>query len=43
MCTLYAHTADVKGLCPTKENGFISVTRDLTAKIWKYNRFIVKI
>lgn len=38
MSTLYAHTADVKGLCATKNNGFISVSRDLNAKIWEINR-----
>jgi WD40 repeat protein len=36
--TLYAHTADVKGLCATKDNGFVSVSRDLSAKIWNHNR-----
>ena len=38
MSTLYAHTGDVKGLCATKENGFVSVSRDLSAKIWNYTR-----
>ena len=35
MTTLFAHTADVKGLCSTRENGgFVSVSRDLSAKLW---------
>jgi hypothetical protein len=35
--TLYAHTSDVKGLHETKDNGFVSVSRDLSAKIWSYS------
>ncbi len=38
MCSLYGHTADVKCLCSTKENGgFASVSRDLSSKIWQLN------
>ena len=35
MCSLFGHSGDVKSLCPTRENGgFVSVSRDLTAKLW---------
>lgn len=35
MTSLYGHTGDVKSLCPTRESGgFVSVSRDLTAKLW---------
>ena len=36
MNSLFAHTGDVKGLCPTRDDGgFVSVSRDLSAKLWK--------
>ena len=36
MTSLFAHTGDVKGLCATRDNGgFVSVSRDLSAKMWK--------
>jgi len=36
MNSLFAHTGDVKGLCASRENGgFVSVSRDLSAKMWK--------
>ena len=36
MCSLYGHTGDVKSLCATRDNtGFVSVSRDLTAKLWQ--------
>lgn len=35
MTSLYGHTGDVKSLCPTRDpGGFVSVSRDLTAKLW---------
>ena len=35
MCSLFGHTADVKSLSVTRENGgFVSVSRDLSAKMW---------
>jgi hypothetical protein len=36
--SLFAHTSDVKGLHETKSNGFVSVSRDLTAKIWQLDK-----
>jgi hypothetical protein len=34
--SLFAHTGDVKGLCATRDDeGFVSISRDLTAKLWK--------
>lgn len=37
MSTLYGHTSDVKGLHATKdEGGFVSVSRDLSAKRWLF-------
>ncbi len=36
MNSLFAHTGDVKGLCSTRDDGgFVSVSRDLSAKLWK--------
>ena len=36
MVSLFGHTGDVKGLYATRDNGgFVSVSRDLTAKLWK--------
>lgn len=36
MTSLYGHTSDVKSLCATRDNGgFVSVSRDLTAKLWQ--------
>ena len=36
MNSLFAHTGDVKGLCATRDDGgFVSVSRDLLAKLWK--------
>lgn len=36
MNSLFAHTGDVKGLCSTRyDGGFVSVSRDLSAKLWK--------
>lgn len=38
MCSLFAHTGDVKSLCSTRDNGgFVSVSRDLSAKLWNQN------
>ena len=42
MNSLFAHTGDVKGLCATRDNGgFISVSRDLTAKMWKCDNRLI--
>lgn len=42
MSTLFGHTGDVKSLCATRDNGgFVSVSRDLTAKLWQYDGFII--
>ncbi len=36
--TLHAHTGDVKMLCEARDNsGFVSVSRDLSAKLWRKN------
>ncbi len=38
MCSLFAHTGDVKSLSATRDNdGFVSVSRDLSAKLWMQN------
>ena len=38
MCSLFAHTSDVKSLAPTRDDGgFVSVSRDLSAKLWLKN------
>ena len=35
MTSLYAHTGDVKGLSGIREpDGFVSESRDLSAKLW---------
>jgi hypothetical protein len=38
MSSLFAHSGDVKSICATRDkNGFVSVSRDLTAKLWFNN------
>lgn len=37
MSTIYGHRNDVKALYPLRDNGFVSVSRDCSTKIWKYN------
>jgi hypothetical protein len=38
MSSLFAHTGDVKSLSATRDNGgFVSVSRDLSAKLWIKN------
>jgi hypothetical protein len=41
MASLFAHTGDVKCLSATRDNGgFVSVSRDLSAKLWLKNEYI---
>jgi WD40 repeat protein len=39
MCSLFAHTSDVKGLCSVpNNNGFFSASRDMQVKLWYQNQ-----